>query len=102
VFVTKTRRGRASWRLSETFLRLARGTDLSPIRLHEARHSAGAIWREAGVDFKVIQEWLGHATMAITTDIYSHVRPATHAAAAEKDAWVNAVRRSCCTLLLHD
>jgi integrase len=74
------------WLLSEMFARLARKAGLEPIRLHEARHTAGSIWREAGIDFKVIQEWLGHATMAITTDIYSHVRPAAHDAAAAKAA----------------
>ncbi|HEY5989339.1 MAG TPA: tyrosine-type recombinase/integrase [Streptosporangiaceae bacterium] len=74
------------WLLSEMFARLAKQAGLTPIRLHEARHTAGSIWREAGIDFKVIQEWLGHATMAITTDVYSHVRPAAHDAAAAKAA----------------
>jgi integrase len=74
------------WLASEMFAKTARAAGLTPIRLHEARHTAGSIWREAGLDFKVIQEWLGHATMAITADIYSHVRPAIHADAAARAA----------------
>lgn len=63
------------WLLSETFRKLAEAAELPVIRLHEARHTAATIWREAGVDMKEIQEWLGHATLAVTADIYSH-RPA--------------------------
>jgi integrase len=74
------------WLLSETFRKLAQAAGLPVIRLHEGRHTAATIWREAEVDWKVIQEWLGHATMAITTDTYSHVRPAAHNAAAAKAA----------------
>lgn len=59
---------------------------LPPIRLHAARHTAGTIWREAGVDMKIIQEWMGHATLAMTSDLYSHVRPKVSADAAEQVA----------------
>jgi integrase len=74
------------WLLSETFRTVAVAAALPPIRLHEARHTAGSVWLEAGLDFKTIQLWLGHATLAITTDVYLHVRPAGHDAAAAKVA----------------
>jgi integrase len=41
---------------------------------------------EAGVPLKVMQERLGHASIAITADIYSHVRPELHQEAANKVA----------------
>jgi integrase len=74
------------WLLSETFRKLAQAAGLPVIRLHEARHTAGTIWLEAGIDFKIISEWLGHATVSITQDVYLHVRGATHDAAAAKAA----------------
>jgi integrase len=74
------------WLLSETLPKLAVAAGLPRIILHEGRHTAGSIWREAGVDLKVIQEWLGHSTFMITMDVYSHVRPAAHDAAAAKAA----------------
>ena len=52
------------WLVSEMFGRLARKAGLEVIRLHDARHTADTIWREAGVDLKVIQEWLGHINTA--------------------------------------
>lgn len=36
----------------------------------------------AGVPVKVVQERLGHATSAITQDLYGHVVPGLHAQAA--------------------
>jgi len=74
------------WLLSQTFGKLAGAAGLPVIRLHEARHTAGSIWREAGVDMKVIQEWMGHAVLAITMDVYSHVRPAVHDTSAAQAA----------------
>ncbi len=37
----------------------------------------------AGVHPKVVQERLGHASISITLDTYSHVSPALHGEAAE-------------------
>jgi hypothetical protein len=39
---------------------------------------------KAGVHPKVVSERLGHASIAITLDIYSHVLPGLQEAAAEK------------------
>jgi integrase len=44
---------------------------LPPVRLYDARHSAATMFLEAGVPMKVVQEVLGHSSMAVTSDVYS-------------------------------
>jgi integrase len=41
---------------------------------------------KAGIPLKVVSERLGHATTAITADIYSHVTPGMQSDAAERVA----------------
>ncbi len=53
------------------------------IRLHDFRHTHATLLLEAGVHPKVVQERLGHSTITITMDLYSHVLPTTQRAAAE-------------------
>jgi integrase len=54
--------------------------DLLPtIRLHDLRHTNATMLLTAGVHPKVVQERLGHQTIAITMDLYSHVQPTTQA-----------------------
>jgi integrase len=47
-----------------------------PVRLHDCRHTAATMMLEAGYPMKLVQEILGHASMAITADVYSHILPA--------------------------
>jgi integrase len=54
--------------------------------VHELRHTHATLALEAGLHPKVVQERLGHATIAITLDIYSHAIPAMQEDAAEKIA----------------
>ena len=49
---------------------------VAPIRLHDCRHTAATMMLEAGYPMKLVQEILGHASMAITADVYSHILPA--------------------------
>ena len=53
------------------------------VRLHDLRHTHASILLKAGVHLKVVQERLGHASIAITGDIYSHVTPGMGKAAAQ-------------------
>jgi integrase len=48
---------------------------LPPIRFHDLRHDAATILLKAGQHPKPVQEMLGHASVAITLDVYSHVLP---------------------------
>ncbi|HMH91396.1 MAG TPA: tyrosine-type recombinase/integrase [Streptosporangiaceae bacterium] len=52
------------------------------IKMHEGRHSAASLARDAGVDAKIRQDDLGHATPAMT-DHYTHVLAEAHLEAAE-------------------
>jgi integrase len=72
---------------------------LPPVRLYDARHSAATMLLEAGVPMKVVQEMLGHSSMTITSDVYSHVTPAfkqqaSDALAAYLDATALAARKA--------
>jgi integrase len=50
---------------------------------YDVRHSYATAALEAGVPLKVVSERLGHASIAITGDVYSHVRPEVDQAAAD-------------------
>ena len=55
---------------------------LPEIRLHESRHTHATRALQAGIHPKVVSERLGHATIAITLDTYSHAIPAMQEEAA--------------------
>jgi integrase len=69
-------------RLRTAFERVVRRSDLPAIRLHDVRHSYATLALKTGVHPKVVSERLGHATVAITLDLYSHVTPGIDADAA--------------------
>jgi integrase len=59
---------------SRTWKRLAIEAGVTPLTPHPgARHGWATLALQAGVPMKVVQEQLGHASLAITGDIYSHV-----------------------------
>ncbi|MBA3369092.1 MAG: site-specific integrase [Geodermatophilaceae bacterium] len=70
-------------RFSREFTRRSARLGLPPIRLHDLRHGWATMALAAGVHPKVVQERLGHASISITLDTYSHVSPALHGEAAE-------------------
>jgi integrase len=47
----------------------------SSVGLHTLRPSAASVMLSAGVPLKVVSEVFGHASVAITGDIYGHVSP---------------------------
>ena len=52
------------------------------ITFHDLRHSHATHLLAAGVNVKVVSERLGHASVAFTLDVYSHVMPGQQADAA--------------------
>ena len=68
--------------LSGVFVRRAKRAGLPPIRLHDLRHSVASILLARGVHPKVVSDMLGHATIALTLDTYSHVIPSLQQEAA--------------------
>ena len=63
---------------------LATRAGLKVIRLHDARHTHASLMLKQGVHPKIVQERLGHSTIAITLDTYSHVSPGLQEAAAKR------------------
>jgi integrase len=58
--------------------------DLPGIKFHDLRHSAASLLLAMGIHPKVVQELLGHSTISMTMDIYSHVIPSLQREAVEK------------------
>lgn len=73
-------------RFSERFGRLVRSAGLPRLSLHGLRHTHATLALQAGVHPKVVSERLGHSTIAVTLDTYSHAIPALEEEAAAKVA----------------
>jgi integrase len=65
---------RATIGLAEALLRAG----LPRVRVHDLRHTTASVLLEVGVHPKVVQDLLGHSTIAVTLDTYSHVAPGLH------------------------
>jgi integrase len=70
--------------LTHAFNLFVRKRGLAWLRLHDLRHSHATHLLASGVHPKVAQERLGHASVAITLDLYSHVLPGMQAEAADR------------------
>jgi integrase len=68
--------------VTRTFHRMVRALGLDGIRFHDLRHAHATIMLRQGVHPKIVSERLGHSTVAITLDTYSHVLPGLQEAAA--------------------
>lgn len=55
------------------FEKLILENGLRKIRFHDLRHSCATLLLSLGFDMKAIQEWLGHANLQTTANIYTHV-----------------------------
>ncbi len=62
--------------------------DLPSIKVQGLRHTHATLLLQAGVDPKVVQERLGHSSIAITLDTYSHAIPAMQEDAATRGAGI--------------
>ena len=61
--------------LGDVFKKITNEIDVPKIRFHDLRHTHATILLRIGENPKVIQERLGHASIQITLDTYSHVLP---------------------------
>ncbi len=68
--------------VSAQFLRRVVQCGLPRLTLHGLRHTWATLALEQGIHPRVVQERLGHSTIAITLGIYSHVSPTLHDEAA--------------------
>ena len=70
--------------VSHTFNKIIRRVGLPHIRLHDLRHTHATLLLQAGVHPKVVQERLGHSSIRVTLDTYSHVIGGLQEAAAQR------------------
>ena len=70
--------------VTHAWIKLVRRCGLHGIRLHDARHPHASLLLKQGVHPKIVQERLGHGSIQITLDTYSHVAPGLQQAAANK------------------
>ena len=68
--------------LSRAWRRIVRSVGLPGVRLHDARHTHASLMLQQNIHPKVVQERLGHSSIAITLDTYSHAVPGLQSAAA--------------------
>lgn len=64
------------------FQRLLEKAGLPKVRLHDMRHTHASLLLARGVHPKVVQERLGHSSITMTLDLYSHLAPGLQEAAA--------------------
>jgi integrase len=69
---------------SACFIPLADRAGLGGLRFHDLRHSHATQLLRQGVHPKIVSERLGHSTIGITLDVYSHVVPGMQEEAARK------------------
>jgi integrase len=70
--------------VSHAWIKLIQRAGLKNIRLHDARHTHASLMLKQGIHPKIVQERLGHASIQITLDTYSHVAPGLQQAAANR------------------
>ncbi|NDI34529.1 tyrosine-type recombinase/integrase [Chengkuizengella sediminis] len=59
--------------LFNAFSRIIKRADLPSLPIHSLRHTHAVILLEAGSDMKYVQERLGHGSIQITANVYSHI-----------------------------
>jgi len=70
--------------LRRSFYPLLNRGGLPRIRFHDLRHTAATLLLVQGVHPKIVQDLLGHSTINLTMDVYSHVLPNLQEEAATK------------------
>lgn len=73
-------------RVTKAFRRLTLAAGLRPVRLHDLRHGQASLMLAAGVPLAVVSKRLGHSSIAITSDTYSHLLKGVGRAAADAAA----------------
>jgi len=70
--------------VSQAWRHIARKSGLTGIRLHDCRHTHASLLLKQNVHPAVVAQRLGHASVQITLDIYSHILPGIQEAAAKQ------------------
>ena len=86
IFTTEDGQPLDPHRVSKAFERHLRQAALPRIPLHGLRHTYATLALSSGVNPKIVSARLGHSTVALTLDIYSHVLPQADQDAADRIA----------------
>ncbi len=70
--------------ITRAWTTLTANCGLKRIRLHDARHTHASLMLKQGIHPKIVQERLGHSSIQMTIDTYSHVAPGIQEAAANR------------------
>ena len=68
--------------VTRVFQRLLAEMGMPALRFHDPRRTAATLLLARGVHPKVVSEMLGHSTITLTLDTYSHLVPVLHEEAA--------------------
>lgn len=71
-----------------SFKPILKRAKLPDIRLYDLRHTCATLLLLANESPKVVAERLGHATIQLTLDTYTHVLPTMQKRAAEKQSLI--------------
>lgn len=63
--------------------RVLRHAGPPPVRFHDLRHAHATLMLQQGIHTKIVSERLGHSSIGITLDTYSHLLPSMQAEAAQ-------------------
>jgi integrase len=64
--------------LQKAFYACLDGADIRRVRFHDCRHTYASLLIQQGANVKYIQQQLGHGSISITLDIYSHLFQGDH------------------------
>ena len=70
--------------LLRAFYRILETADVPRVRFHDLRHSAATLLLAQGVHPRVVMDLLGHSSISVTLDTYSHVIPEMQREAADQ------------------
>lgn len=70
--------------VTHAFKKIVRKAGMPHVRFHDLRHTHASLMLKLGVHPKIVSERLGHSSIGITLDTYSHVMPGLQEAAARR------------------
>lgn len=72
--------------ITKRFTQLCKAAGVRVVRLHDLRHGAASLRLASGTDIAIVSKVLGHSSVSITSDTYSHLLAGVGKAAAERAA----------------
>ena len=84
IFTTSSGRPISPRNFIRHFKKTVRDANLPDLTVHGIRHSHASLLLSAAVNPKIVQERLGHSSITLTLDTYSHVIPSLQQEAARK------------------